>query len=92
MPPGPILNTNMPGTAMLLVSFSMRTALVPDPGKLKVVPVPESNPIKAGNPCSPFTPAFLSDVVHCTPWSSYRNMAYESVPSVARTHWNVLTY
>lgn len=89
---GSFLNTNTPGTSMLLVLVRPTTAAVPDPGRLKILPSPESNPTSAGLPPSPSLPPFLSDVVQLIPWSSYTKMVYEDMPSVARTHWNVLTY
>ena len=85
-----ILKTSVPGKPVLLadatlIMCSVRELLI----VVKSVPSPLLNPTCAGIPPNPLTPPSVSPVVHCISLSAYRNIAYDSFPSVASTHWNV---
>ena len=70
--------------AILTMSLVRELLVVVNP-----VASPLLNPTCAGIPPNPLMPPSASPVVHSISLSAYRNIAYDSFPSVASTHWNV---
>ena len=84
------LKTRIPGMPMLLADVTLIMCLVRELViVVKPVPSPLLNPTCAGIPPNPLIPPSASPVVHWISLSAYKNIAYDSFPSVASTHWNV---
>jgi len=64
---------------------------VSDPGMvIELTPSPSLIPARASVPPSPSTPSEASPVVHHILPSAYRNIANDSNPVLAKTHWKLL--